>query len=812
MPVQRGEEKMCSGMSPKMINQGNNEGKIRVFILEPHPDDALGSASGLIYSRISNSKEHCQLDKKILHKILRSDCEKKSVQKEAEVTVFTMSKPNENDPLCRNYDLTAYNTQNGTDKHEWSVNVCQHIHCDLADYPYNMRNQDPKIPYEDKVLEYLAQYPEYRRLEKIVKEIFTRAVEENAYVAIPAGFEHPLHILVTYASCEVLNRTNFDRDRLILYVDHPYDFQLMGTGRTEEVKTFLQRRISRSLIRCNDVDAQQHTIGEAVREIYGKTHFGEFDGSLERTGCSYFLTEHAYDALRWDLKLWRIRVLYATSQALPYYKRGGLADVARTYCESMLDCIDDVRILMPRYLGEDEAIHFGEKEGKNVSFQQKIGGEEYTFEISPQVWPPLTYYLVSIWDAKGNALSFSEEKEAGRSFAVLSDGLLAKGLNVLDFTMDVLHCNDWQMGLLPFLMKTKYRAQYSMVKSIFTIHFAGYRGVFPKTEILHLLEDKPNWKCTPGMIRKIESLKQKDFRKLVDGKQYFMSFFRAGCEYADKVTTVSKGYAEELEHYTEFSRIPVTGIRNGIEVPSDPYLENIRTKKEFHSYKKEAKRRLQHELGLVEDPSVPLISVVSRLSIEKGLDMLRNIVPLLLEERMPNESNIGRIPQIVVVGDDADPLLRPYSSFFAMFETKYPGQFAYRPFSRDLEFSVYRASDILLMPSLSEACGTTQMRAMAYGVVPVVSSVSGFRDTVLSYLRLDEREKQHWEKGVGFISYPDCWTFLEVIKEAISIYCENPDVWEKITEYNRKTDFRWKNTSLAKYLDVYYSLLSTGGE
>lgn len=803
---------MRSSMSTKMINQGNNKGRIRVFILEPHPDDALGSASGLIFSKNFNDQERCQSYKKIPPDIYGHDWEQKSIQKEVEATVFTMSRPNENDSLLRNYDLTAYNTQNGTAKHGWSVSVHQHIRCDLVDYHYNMRNQDPKIPYEEKVLEYLAQYPEYRQLEERIEEIFSRAVDKNAYIAIPAGFEHPLHILVTYASCEVLDRTNFDRDRLILYVDHPYDFQLMGTGRAEEVKTFLQKRVSRSLIRCNDVDAQQYAVGEAVREIYGETHFGEFDGSLERTGCSYFLTEHAYDALRWDLKLWRIRVLYATSQALPFYKKGGLADVSRTYCEAMLDCIDDVRILMPSYSGGDEAKHFCENDRKKVSFQQKIGGEEYTFEISIQVRSPLTYYLVSIWDAKGNALSFSDEKEAGRSFAVFSDGLLAKGFNVLDFPIEVLHCNDWQMGLLPFLMKTKYRAQYSTVKSIFTIHFGGYRGVFPKAEILSLIADKSDWKCTPGMTRKIESLKQKDFRKLVDGKQYFMSFFRAGCEFADKVTTVSKGYAGELGQYTEFSRISVTGIRNGVEVPSDPDLESIRTKKEFHSYKQKAKIKLQHELGLRVEPSLPLISVVSRLSIEKGLDMLRNIVPLLLEERMPNESNIGRIPQIVVVGDDADPLLRPYSSFFAMFETKYPGQFAYRPFSSDLEFSVYRASDILLMPSLSEACGTTQMRAMAYGVVPVVSSVSGFRDTVLSYLRLDEREKQHWEKGVGFISYPDCWTFLEVIKEAISIYCENPDVWEKMIEYNRKTDFRWKNTSLAQYLDVYYSLLTTGGE
>lgn len=790
---------------PSQINdQVINQERIPIFILEPHPDDALGSASGLIFSDISGDSMPHQSGEKNWRGKSTNEEKKISYRKEVEVTVFTISKPNESDYLCDCYDLTAYKAPGGITERGWTLKVNRHILCDLPDYHYNKRNQDPAISYQDKVKEYLVCYPVYQQLEKKVEEIFLQAKKEKAYVAIPAGFEHPLHILVAYASCEVVNRLHFDPNYLVIYVDHPYDFQLMGTGRTKEVKSYLQKRLARSLIRCSDTDAQQRTAGKAVREIYGEMHFGEFDGSLERTGCSYFLTEQAYHALRWDLKLWRIRVLYATSQALPYYKKGGLADVSRTYCEAMLDCVDEMRILMPRYADGDRVEQFQDQKGKTVFFRQKVGGAVFAFEIETRVCDPLIYYLVSIRDAEGKELSFVDEKENGKSYAIFSDGMLAKGLSLLDYPAEILHCNDWQMGLFPFLMKTKYKVQYAKTRSVYTIHFGGYRGVFPKEMILPLLENRPNWKCTPSIISKIESLKQKDYRKLVDGPQYFMSFFRAGCEFADQVTTVSKGYAAELERYPEFSRIPVTGIRNGIVRRADPQLEMAETEKAFQIYKQEAKRRLQQELGLEQDLDVPLISVVSRLSIEKGMDMLRNIVPYLMEEGLSQEYPGGRTTQMVVVGDDGDPLLRPYSSLFGMFQKNYPGRFVYRPFSSELEFRVYAASDLLLMPSLSEACGTTQMQAMAYGVVPVVSSVSGFRDTVLGYQKLEERAKKYWEMGVGFYSYPDCWTFLEVLKKAISVYCETPDVWAKMREYNRKTDFRWKNGSLAEYLDLYH--------
>lgn len=206
------------------------------------------------------------------------------------------------------------------------------------------------------------------------------------------------------------------------------------------------------------------------------------------------------------------------------------------------------------------------------------------------------------------------------------------------------------------------------------------------------------------------------------------------------------------------------------------------------------------------DLNIPIICMVSRLSVVKGIEVVKNIAKEILS-----------IPaQLVIIGDDdaagsnTGIAGRPYGNFFGMMENENPGMVAYRRFSEELEYQTYAGSDILLMPSLSEACGTTQMNAMRYGVVPIVSMISAFHDTVLDFKDRNRKEdSRYWDKGIGFYAYKDdCWVLLEVIKKAVEIYqdAEHTGEWNKIAQDCAKVNFGWKNKSIKEYLNLYNCL------
>lgn len=760
----------------------------KIHAIEPHPDDVFGSASGLCYStgadvvlhtvtKTADERDRVTLEKDMLHKY-------KSVRK--------------------------------------IPNIVEHRKYELPDLHWDNRRRDTDAEYSALLDEYLEIYGSGNadKLSAHIKEIFETARKENAYVSFPLGIEHPMHMLVTRTCVNVIKELDFDRKKVIVYVDHPYDFQNAGTGRLQKAENYIRTELQMNLKRCDDLSIDQSILKKIITEIYGAKHYGEFDGSLENTFCSYFIDQMALAEVGEFLDIHVNNILYITAQAKPYYKTGGLGEVAYVYCKALKDFVNDVRILMPKYSGEDIRTDIDDSKEETFGFEYRgntrdIGNIKCS--IDKRQYRDLIYYLVDIKGYFAGRNRFDSGKH-GKVFAVFCDAVLQKGLSTIDYSPSVLHCNDWQTAMIPMLKKTKYKDFRPGLKVIYTVHFYGYKGIFNKNDILKYVGlDKDTCRlcisCNDNCpLNHIDLLSNEDLGKLnVTPSQ--MSFMKAGIEFADIVSTVSKGYAEEIKGYPDFAGVNVTGIRNGIAEQRYRFAEDSGftdvTDGDFWEIKQNNKAKLQEKLGLEINPELPVICMVSRLSVVKGIEVVKNITREILS-----------IPaQLVIIGDDDvvgstdEAGGRPYENFFNMIaseDEKLPKMLAYRRFSEELEYQTYAGSDILLMPSLSEACGTTQMNAMRYGVVPIVSMISAFDDTVLDFKYRDRKEdSQYWDKGIGFYAYKDdCWVLLEVIKKAVGIY-HNYDyrgTWKEIALDCSRVNFGWKNRSIKEYLNLYNSL------
>lgn len=738
--------------------------KIKMHVIEPHADDALGSASGICYNSSVLT---------ILHTVCKSG--------------------DERDDVC--LDAQARKAYHRIKK---DMNIIRHEKYWLPDLHYDLRIRE-KRAFSEKVKNYMEWYDCYEQLCSHVREIIVQAISEDACLSFPMGLEHPMHILTMQACLECIRELHFDTSKIMIYTDHPYDFQLTGTGRAAEVKAYLEQMLCEKLLHYDDLSVSQKRVEPVIEEIYGSKHYWEFDGSLARTMCSYYITENGCRQLEKYFRMRCSQILFVSVQAWPFYKTGGLGDVAYGLCRALQGYVNDVRLLIP------ERVEGSSNTGRYLdrySFIYENSRENFRCEIEKREFQGLVYYLFRMEDADGRRVDFHKESRNGRQAALFCDALLQKGLAAIDYSPTVCQCNDWQTALLPFLKRTKYKDRYQNLKMVYTIHFYGYKGIFPKKEMLAVLGISKEScglciTCAEDcMLDRTDLLNKTARGELVPMPPSLMSCMRAGIEFADAVTTVSRGYAEEIQGYPDFADVKVTGIRNGVI----SYQERTGTDfpagyDRLKAYKKASKEKLQQELGLKADTGIPLVCMVTRLAVEKGIELAKQIIPFLLDEGA----------QMVIVGDDADREKQPYANYFRDMEQEYRGGFAYREFCDELEYRTYAASDILLMPSLSEACGTTQMNAMQFGVIPVVSMLKSFQDTVLDYKQRKERIDRHWDKGIGFYAYrDDCWVFLEVIKKVLEVY-HTPE-WDEISRICSETDFSWKNGSVYGYLELYNSL------
>lgn len=475
-----------------------------------------------------------------------------------------------------------------------------------------------------------------------------------------------------------------------------------------------------------------------------------------------------------------MKILFAASEAVPFMKTGGLADVTGSLPGYFDKKHFDVRIIMPKYLCMDEkwkaqlrfVCHFY----VNLSWRRQYVG------IFETVQNGITYYFVD------NEFYFAGDKpyhniyEDVEKFAFFSKAVL-EALPYLDFWPDVIHCHDWQTGLVPVFLRTFYGDQrcYSNIRTVFSVHNLKFQGRFSLPAVIDITG-------LPEQIfssDKLESYGEANYLK-------------GGVVYADAVTTVSPTYAREimtpeggegLDGLMRAREGSLYGILNGIDIreydpQTDAYLANHYNETNHTEGKGLNKLKLQKLLGLPVDKDVFLLGMVSRMTDQKGFDLIAYVMDELMStERL----------QLVVAGTGE----ARYEEMLRYFAGKYPQKIHVTiGYSEELAHRIYGSCDAFLMPSLFEPCGLSQLMSLRYGTVPIVRETGGLKDTVMPY-----NEYEQTGTGFSFANY-NAHEMLNTIRYAKDVYFNRKREWNKIIDRGMAMDFSW-NSSAQKYADLY---------
>ncbi|MGN1032778.1 MAG: glycogen synthase GlgA, partial [Intestinibacter sp.] len=397
----------------------------------------------------------------------------------------------------------------------------------------------------------------------------------------------------------------------------------------------------------------------------------------------------------------------------------------------------------------------------------------------------VTFYFIDneYYFKRDGAESIYGHGDDAERFIFFTNAVL-KSIDKLGFYPDVININDWHTGMLPLLLKEKYShlPKYKNIKTMYTIHNLQYQGIFGR-EIL-------------GDVLDV------DFKYFNNGDiEYYgqINFMKAGINFADKVSTVSPSYAEEIK--TEFygnsldglikaNSHKLVGILNGLDYDiNNPKTDkNLFENYDVNSIDKKVKNKveLQKLLKLEVDPDIPMVGIVSRLVSQKGLDLIDFMMPEIVNEKL----------QLVVLGTGDNQ----YQSMFHYYDSHYPNKVSANiTFDSALAQKIYAASDIFLMPSLFEPCGIGQMIAMRYGTLPIVRETGGLKDTVTPY-------NQYTNEGNGFsFANYNAHEMFFTLQRAIKLYEEDRKTWNILVENAMNTDNSWSK-SAKEYIKTYKSL------
>ncbi len=478
-----------------------------------------------------------------------------------------------------------------------------------------------------------------------------------------------------------------------------------------------------------------------------------------------------------------IKVLLATSEAVPFAKSGGLADVCGTFPLSLDKNEVDVRVIMPKY-GAIPA-EYTEKMEYLTNISVPVGWRNKYCGVFKLVHEGITFYFIDneFYFLSGNLYSYIHEDI--EKFAFFSKAALSV-LPVLDFRPDIIHCNDWQTGAIPVLLNAQFQDNpfYRGIKTVMTIHNLKFQGIWDKKALTDVL----------GISNSYFTNDKLEY----NGD---LNILKGGLVYSDAITTVSETYASEiqtpeygegLEGLLKARSASLWGIVNGLSYEqynpaTDKYLARTYNARNFVSGKKENKLALQKELGLEENECTFMIGIVSRLTDQKGFDLIAHIM----------ENLRGMNAQLVVLGTGEFA----YESMFKWYNENYPQSFSANIcFSNELAHKIYAACDAFLMPSKFEPCGLSQLISLKYGCVPIVRETGGLKDTVFPY-----NEYTNEGNGFSFGAYnPE--DLLTIVNYAYNIFSCDKNAWRSIVRRAMKCDYSW-NVSAKKYLDLYKSLL-----
>ncbi|MDP4086269.1 MAG: glycogen synthase GlgA [Bacillota bacterium] len=476
-----------------------------------------------------------------------------------------------------------------------------------------------------------------------------------------------------------------------------------------------------------------------------------------------------------------MKVLFAVSECGPFAKSGGLADVAGSLPKELKSLGTEVRVILPKYSLIDES--FKQKMKKVTEFTVPVGWRNQYCGIEELELNGVIFYFID------NEYYFKRDRlygfyDDGERFAYFNRAVL-ESLAHLEFFPDVLHCHDWHSAMIPYLLRVEYynRKGYSHIRTVFTIHNLQFQGVFPR-EILDDLLSLNIQTFHPGHLEFYGNV----------------NFMKGGLVAADKITTVSPTYKREIQSPSLGEKLDgllrarnddLLGILNGIDddfynPENDPYLFKNFT---LHDLKNKAvnKEGVQRLFSLPERADVPLLVMITRLTKQKGLDLVKYVLHEILKEDI----------QMIILGTgDIE-----YEEHFSQTAHIYPNKLKVNiGFDEELAHKLYAGADMFLMPSLFEPCGLSQLIAMRYGTIPITRETGGLNDTVNSW-------NEYAEEGNGFTFHDfNAHDMLYTIKRAIHFYYHKY-TWQMIMEKAMEKDYSWAQSAF-KYNQLYAELIS----
>ncbi|WP_066063208.1 glycogen synthase GlgA [Neobacillus soli] len=475
-----------------------------------------------------------------------------------------------------------------------------------------------------------------------------------------------------------------------------------------------------------------------------------------------------------------MKVLFAVSECGPFAKSGGLADVAGSLPKELKSLGTDVRVILPKHgtIAEDY-----KREMKKVKeFTVPVGWRNQYCGIEELNYQGVTFYFVD------NEYYFKREHlygyfDDGERFAYFNRAVL-EALTQLDFFPDVLHCHDWHTAMIPFLLRTEYykRKGYGLMRTVFTIHNLQFQGVFPKEVLGDLL----------GV----------DYHSFHSGSLEFfgnVNFMKGALVAADKITTVSPTYKEEIQTSVYGEKLDgllrernedLIGILNGIDEDfynptTDPLIYQTYT---VDNLQKKAinKSEIQKKFGLPQSSDTPLLVMISRLTKQKGLDLVKCVLRDILQEDL----------QIIILGTGD----YEYEEHLRHAARIYPEKLkVHTGFNEELAHNLYAAADLFLMPSHFEPCGLGQLIAMKYGAIPIVRETGGLNDTVNTW-------NEFTGEGNGFsFEHFNAHDMLYTIRRALRFY-HKPSTWRSIVMQAMEMDYSWAQSAFS-YNQLYAELI-----
>ena len=480
----------------------------------------------------------------------------------------------------------------------------------------------------------------------------------------------------------------------------------------------------------------------------------------------------------------RRSVAFIGSECYPFVKTGGLGDVMYALPKALAKLNLDVKVILPRYKCIPQK--FQEKMENRGSFYMDLcaDGKQYYVGIMEYQEDGVVYDFIDNDEFFSWGDPYTNLIDDIPKFCYFGKAALA-ALNYLDWTPDIVHCHDWQAALVPLYLRTCFSdTNVGRAIAVLTIHNLRFQGVYDRKTIQY-------WSGLPDYVFNKDCMIQ----NWLDA-----NMLKGGITYSNKVTTVSNTYAweiqteeygEGLEEHLRYHNNKVLGIVNGIDTDiwnpaTDKLLASKYDAESAIKNKKANKKALQESLGLDVDDNKMVIGLISRLTNQKGLDLVNDVIPGIMDGNT----------QVVVLGTgDAQ-----YEDTFRYYEDKYKGSFcAYIAYNENVAHNIYAGCDALLVPSRFEPCGLTQLISMRYGAVPIVRETGGLKDTVQPYNAFENTGN-----GFTFDRY-ESGLLYDAINRAKTLYFENREYWDDMVVRDMNKDVSWEQ-SAKQYKDMYVEL------